>query len=256
MKKLTLAVVALLGFSLFSCGGNGTNDIEVTPSDTTITGELKGFYTINNRTYKLKEYDYYWGLIIDVVRTELDSLNFDKGSIGFGVEILDKDGNVLVKKQVDTYDSHDEYGIIRKLKPGEKASLTFDINDKKFDPSEVADFRVLSEFIRGWDYYDSSTSGSSESSSDESDSADSSSSSASSEDWDAVLDSYEEYVDQYISLMKKAQQGDMTALTEYPALLEKANDFGSKLSSASSDLSTSQMARYTKITAKITKAAM
>ena len=56
--------------------------------------------------------------------------------------------------------------------------------------------------------------------------------------------------------MKKAQQGDMTALTEYPALLEKANDFGSKLSSASSDLSTSQMARYTKITAKITKAAM
>ena len=81
------------------------------------------------------------------------------------------------------------------------------------------------------------------------------SSSASSQDWDAMLDSYEEYVDKYISLLKKAAEGDMTAMTEYPALLSKAQEFSDKMENAKGSMSASQLVRYTKITEKMLKAA-
>ena len=81
------------------------------------------------------------------------------------------------------------------------------------------------------------------------------SSSASSQDWDAMLDSYEEYVDKYISLMKKASKGDMTALAEYPALMSKAQEFCDKMEKSKGSMSASQWARYSKISSKMLKAA-
>ena len=81
------------------------------------------------------------------------------------------------------------------------------------------------------------------------------SSSSGSEDWDALLDSYEKFVDKYISYMKKAAGGDLSAISEYTSLMEKAEEIGDKLDKAGDDLSSSQMNRYMKITEKMTKAA-
>ena len=82
-----------------------------------------------------------------------------------------------------------------------------------------------------------------------------SSSSSSSQDWDAMLDSYEEYVDNYISLLKKAANGDKSAMAEYPALMKKAQEFSNKMKNAQGSMSASQLARYTKISTKMLKAA-
>ena len=76
-----------------------------------------------------------------------------------------------------------------------------------------------------------------------------------SEDWDSILDSYENYVDKYISLAKKAASGDASAMSEYAELAEEAQELSSKLSNAKSDLSSSQLSRYTKITQKMANAA-
>lgn len=76
-----------------------------------------------------------------------------------------------------------------------------------------------------------------------------------SEDWDATLDSYEEYVNDYISLMKKAKNGDMDALSEYPSILENAQELSEKLQNAKGSMSSSQLSRYAKITTNMTKAA-
>jgi hypothetical protein len=76
-----------------------------------------------------------------------------------------------------------------------------------------------------------------------------------SEDWDELLSSYEEYVDKYISFMKKATKGDMSAMSEYPALLEKAQEYCDQLENAKNDMSASQLAKYNKITTKMLKAA-
>lgn len=82
-----------------------------------------------------------------------------------------------------------------------------------------------------------------------------SSSSTSSQDWDAMLDSYEECVDSYISLLKKASNGDMTAMEEYPALMNKAQELSDEMQNAQGSMSASQLARYSRISAKMLKAA-
>ena len=70
-----------------------------------------------------------------------------------------------------------------------------------------------------------------------------------------MLDSYEEYVDNYISLLKKAANGDRSAMAEYPALMKKAQEFGNEMKNAQGSMSASQLARYTKISTKMLKAA-
>lgn len=90
---------------------------------------------------------------------------------------------------------------------------------------------------------------------DDSYSDDNTSSSSGTEDWDAVLTSYEKYVDKYISYVKKAANGDMTALAEYPSLMKKAQEFSDKLKNAQGDMSSAQLARYNRISTKMMKAA-
>lgn len=90
-------------------------------------------------------------------------------------------------------------------------------------------------------------------SSDEDDSY--ASSSSDSEDWDSLLDSYEEYVDKYIAVMKKVAKGDMSAMSEYPALMEKAEEFSDKIEDAQEKMPASQWERYMKITTKMATAA-
>ena len=76
-----------------------------------------------------------------------------------------------------------------------------------------------------------------------------------SEDWDAVLDEYENYVDKYIALLKKAKQGDMSALSEYAGMMEKAQELGGKMDDAQGEMSSAQWSRYTRILQKMTNAA-
>ena len=72
---------------------------------------------------------------------------------------------------------------------------------------------------------------------------------------DEYLKSYEEYVDKYISYMKRASNGDMTALAEYPAMMTKANELAKKLSKVQGSMSNSQVQRYLRIQQKLQDAA-
>lgn len=71
-------------------------------------------------------------------------------------------------------------------------------------------------------------------------------------DWDSVLDDFEDFVDSYVKLYKKAMDGDMSAISEYPEVLSKAESLSNKLSNAESDLTSAQLSRYTKILNKMT----
>ena len=74
-------------------------------------------------------------------------------------------------------------------------------------------------------------------------------------DFDEMLESYEEYVDEYISYLKKAKNSDMSALSEYPELMEKAQDLSKKIEKCKDEMTPSQWARYNKITMKMLEAA-
>ncbi len=77
------------------------------------------------------------------------------------------------------------------------------------------------------------------------------SSASSGENWDSVLDSYESYVNKYLSLMKKAQAGDASAMAEYPSMMQEAQELSEKLSNAQGELTSAQQARYLRIVKKM-----
>jgi hypothetical protein len=79
-----------------------------------------------------------------------------------------------------------------------------------------------------------------------------------SKDWDKMLDDYEDYVDEYIKFYKKAIKGDQSAMSEYPALIEKATKLQTSMENAQKDneLSSNQIQRMMKIQTKMTNAAM
>lgn len=73
-------------------------------------------------------------------------------------------------------------------------------------------------------------------------------------DWDELLDDYEQY-DSYIACMKKVSNGDMSAMSEYTTLFEKANSMNERISNIKGELSSSQLQRYMKLCEKLLNAA-
>ncbi|MDE6038452.1 MAG: hypothetical protein K2F75_00515 [Paramuribaculum sp.] len=79
---------------------------------------------------------------------------------------------------------------------------------------------------------------------------------AASNDWDKVLDEYEDYSNKVSSLSKKVMAGDMSAMTEYTSLLEKAESLSNKLEKAEDEMTTAQVARLNKIAQKMAQSMM
>lgn len=75
------------------------------------------------------------------------------------------------------------------------------------------------------------------------------------EDFNAVLKSYETYIDKYIALMKKAKNGDASALADYPAMMKSATDLQTKLGNAGDKLTIDQMTKFMELQNKLVKAA-
>lgn len=76
-------------------------------------------------------------------------------------------------------------------------------------------------------------------------------SSTKSSEWDELLDDYEEYIDDYISCVKKANNGDLSAMSDMVDLLEDTQELQEDISEISDDLTTAQQSRYLKLTQKL-----
>lgn len=72
--------------------------------------------------------------------------------------------------------------------------------------------------------------------------------------WDKIIDDYESYADNYIKLVKKAQNGDISAISEYSKCMENAAKLEEQLRDAEFDLTEKQLKRLEKIGQKLAKA--
>ena len=72
-------------------------------------------------------------------------------------------------------------------------------------------------------------------------------------DWDAVLDLYEECVDEYVAAVKKAASGDLSAAVSYAKIAQKATELSEKLSGVNDELTPKQQKRYVSILNKMTE---
>lgn len=261
MKAFKFFLVAALAVFLVSCKGS------MTPISKKIQGPLGDYFEVVSKDYKVVD-----GRVSIEIKRVKDGFpdpwieGMEVGYSGgqftptFSVEFQDASGNVVGKDATDIVFDEKELEAVAALAVGETATITFDC-DKDADKFKVSsDFEVHQEIDSSSSYSSSGENNDDTSfSADESTGSDSesmsSSSSSSSEDWDAVLDSYSSYVDQYVALVKKAAKGDLTAMGEYASFLEKSEELSDKLERAKSDMSSSQVARYMKISAKMLKAA-
>ena len=277
MKALKCFMMVILTICLASCGGkksSGSDDyFDVTVDKTTIGGKLSQYFSLEDKTYKYEK-----GLI-DKVTVELNCIEPLPENLKayIGVEVLDENGTVISAGKADAW-SFDDFDVLRQATPGQVVTIKIDNHENVGDntPAKIRLSSIVKEETSGSSYSsnnrlssieedDEETSGSSYSSegSDDSsvsfdDSSDEdesiSSSSTGSADWDSMLDSYEQYVDKYVALVKKAANGDMSAIAEYAGFMQKAQELSDKMDGAEGDMSASQWARYMKITSKMSKA--
>ena len=257
MKTFKLIMVAFWALAIVSCGGKkGGDSFEVSVDNTTIGGKLSSYFTLVDKTYKYKKG------IVDEVNVELQCIEPLPENLKayIAVEVLDEDGNVISARKADAW-SFSDYDVLRQASSGQ--TVTIKIENHENVGEEIPAKIRLSSIVEEDDEINGGNSLTSDENSSDDDVAsildesddDIISTSSGSEDWDDLLQSYEQYVDKYISYLKKASKGDMTALSEYPALMQKAQEFSDKMKNAQSNMSASQWAKYNKITMKMLEAA-
>lgn len=222
---------------------NTPKTLKLKPEQTRISGALGGFYAVVDKEYQVEEDWMFQAFNVEIERTS-NSSPFNSSStapmgisrdgvnthIGFGFELFDKDGNILKSyKPEDGHCDKDDIEHIINLSNGETYTLKCLIDNDEELLKKVVSFRILSVIQKD----------------------NSSPSSATNTNWDSVLDEYEKFVDNYITLYKKATAGDMSAITEYANCLESAEKLQEKLDNAQSSLTSAQLSRYTRITNKM-----
>lgn len=267
MKKIKLFEVAFSALIfLSSCGGGGGTVQEVKDNSTKleITSKISGAFSENfvvtNAVLKTSSDPYGSKLLVEVKRTSTKfSFGVEKAQVcgvGAGKEytycisadILDETG-IPIETNLDKY-GYEPFEKCLSLNTDETIWFEFSLgysSTLKENPEKAKKVKLNSSLEKN------DVSSSSSSSNDNS--SLSTNESTSDEDWDKVLKSYESYINQYIKLMKKAQSGDASALTEYASMMEKATDLADKMSNAGDDLSASQLAKFLKLQTKLANAA-
>lgn len=132
MKVMKLVVFAVLAICVASCGGKkGSNDSEqiiVKPIETTVSGDMEGCFTVVDKEYKTTGAWANGIITVELERTDQELpfelngrelLPFSTSNasanvqVGFGIEFLDADGNIVDKVSADgsgiseSYDSEE-----------------------------------------------------------------------------------------------------------------------------------------------------
>jgi hypothetical protein len=252
--RILVSIMFLMGMAILTnCGGSGKlqiKDVSVIEKES----DLPEFFKIIDGTY---------GLIVKSVGTlsgdkieistdiefkklkETDGYNLDFKD--FYAIFKDKNGQPIKDDIGDDVKAH-FYNIddLMHLPIGERVKLPLGYylpnNDvKKNILSNAVTFDIYCKVMKEKPKFENSSDENFENSSDE--------------NWDAVLKSYEDYIDKCIKLAKKASSGDISAISEYAGILEKAEELQTQLEKASGDLSAAQASKLLKLQTKLANAA-
>lgn len=261
LKTTIFTAITVFGISLLtSCGGSGTKETaKVKPEKTSISGDLSDYIQVVDNQYEVVDD---WGGQLSIKVKAIKSMpseTIDENDFELSASLLGDNGMPVSgtgEFEIE-YNSEDKLKSLLKSGSGEEViSLKALLGDYKADEhaSKVKLFTVSSTVKKKEE--PTSTTSSSNSSAETTTS--NTTASSGSEDWDQMLDDYEEYVDEYIKFYKKAMNGDQSAMSEYPTLMEKATKLQTSMEKAQSnnELTASQITRMTKIQTKMMNAVM
>ena len=248
-----------------SCGGpkGATKELEI--SNAEVLGDSADVVSIVDGTYTLVGVvptDITQTLSIKIkLRLERPIQDKDLHISGWNLEILDKNGTSLLDKLI-LKDSEDSklLKFVTEGKEGEEKEFTFQYSIANGDlykkiMNDAANINLKDVSFYKEQYYSSESSEVTDEETTDTDSnTDVESDDISSNNVDEILKTYSEYVDKYIKFMKKAANGDLSAMTEYASLLKKAQEFDEKLKEVKGDMTTAQMNKFLEIQKKMLSA--
>lgn len=273
MSKIKYFLIAIMAIFLASCKGESA---PIKPESTSLEGNLSTYYEVVDKEYtfaedgtltldikKIKDnFPEPWHTGLKYSDPPSDSTEY---SLVFKITFLDEKGNIVGSALFN----YAQAESLAELKNGDSTKIQLfkgeiitedQIND---DTREKAvTFRVSGKVERGEGSPSSSSSESTEPSTEMTDAsseisteeATEDNSSSSSEDYDAVLDEYEEYTNKLLSMLKKVEAGDMSAYADYMGLVESMTSLDKKLANAKKEMTTAQVARFLRIQTKYLKA--
>jgi hypothetical protein len=168
---------------------------------------------------------------------------------------FDKDGNII---SLGTYGFEADYkeqeklnDLIFKGKKGDKKRISFVMS--YFDQNENG--HLIFKNATSFEIQDEAFSYSSEDAyNEEANFSESSETVNNNNDYDTTLDSYERYINNYIALLKKYKNGDLSVMEEYTEMMSDAQKFGEDLSNAQGKLTSAQTKRWLDLQNKFSKA--
>lgn len=278
MKKFLLSNAALMALfacltGLFSCSSDSSSSTSTIDSikvvSNIINGPLGDYFEVVEKNYKATIDGSVARINIEIKRVAEGGptkAGYSYGGPALILELLDEDDNVIASRDTDTYSGEEQLESAFSLREGQSSSIIFNVSGDKKNFPNIKKIKVSSKWDESKENesdqeattssHDDISASTDASSDDSEDYASSSArSSSGSTDFDAWLTEYENYVNKYISLLKKAKAGDMEAMSEYASMMESAQELSSKIGNVSSDLTASQVARYQRINNKLMKAA-
>lgn len=254
-------IFSCAAFVCLLCACSGIpKEREVTVSDVDITGFIGSYVKVVDGTYKFTTNGDDASISVKLELTDKPNVEFHKDGWSIRLNALDETGNIF---DTGTYGfSSSELSKVSELLKGDVGdtktiSFTWDYINldealgkeifTKATSFEIID-KVFEEGAETISVYSDNSANDSKSSTSEV--------TSDYEDWDKALDEYEKYIDSYIKILKKVKANDMSAISEYPTYVEKAESFSKKFDNAKGAMSAKQIKRYTELTMKITTAAM
>lgn len=252
---------------LFSSCGSNVTEFTVKNESTDFDGDLYDYLEVVDGSYKATMVggDLKLNVKLKAIQTLDDDMEFEE----IRAELLDESGMPL--SGVGTFyiskglwvASSDNAKVDNALKKGSgefAVQLIYSswgaCSDKealKIASKDAKSFSITSETRELSS--NSSSSSSSYSDNDDDDDDEPVIKKSSGKNWDKVLADYESYTDKYIQLLKKANSGDMSAMTEYVSMLEKAQSLQESLSDADDEMTPAQLQKFMKIQQKLINAA-
>lgn len=267
MKLLKYLAFVMLSVFLASCGKPKDATKELNISNAEVLGDSADIVSIVDGTYTLVgtvPTDMTEKLTIKLkLRLEKPVQDNNFQITGWHVNLMDDNGTDLVEGLTALQLKDEEESKLKKFittgHEGDEEEFTFTTSLGNEDlyktvMDKAAGLRLTDVSLYVEPTYTATNTDADESSSDASDTDEEIAEDDGDGDYDALLDSYEEFVDEYIDLLKKARNGDMDAVSQYASCMQKAQNLSEKLNKAQGTMSAAQWARYGKILNKFSKA--
>lgn len=243
ISKITFVLLVMLGVT--SCGNKQEMPESLSPETTSIDGNMGEYYEVVEGSYNLDEDSNEFEFDVKCIKNTPE-LTYTK--LGIGYEIYDENGNVVDSKNATLEDVNPWNSCeILLMKEGEMGKVKVPLAGWPDKLKEAKTFKIVID-ARGEEDKDDKD--------DTTEDDEGTAVSSPSNNWDSVLDEYEQYCDKLASMSKKAMAGDMTVMTEYSSALEQAQSLSDKLENAQGEMTPAQVARLNKIAAKMTQSMM